>query len=141
MLGSLSMIASAMTFLLLGIGVGAAWICAIAAPNVFYDKLDASRANTQVRALIHAGSTPISGVLLAAAASAVLAGAYGAGVLSGLAALGFFLNRWTLSPHEKGDAPKGVRRRRTGQRLVAVGVSLGSLVLALIAAVLAVFGI
>ncbi len=141
MLGSLGDMAGALAFLLLGIGIGAGWICAMAAPNVFYDKLDASRANTQVRALIFSGSTPISGVFLAAAAAAALAGAYGAGALSALAALGFFLNRWTLAPHEKGDAPAGVNRRKTGQRAVAVGVSLGSLALAVMAAGLALFGI
>ncbi|MEL6323238.1 MAG: hypothetical protein AAGJ29_04950 [Pseudomonadota bacterium] len=141
MLTGLHVILTGISLLCLGVGIGAGWICTIVAPNVFYDKLDASRANTQVRSLIYTGATPVAGVLLAAGACAILAGAFGAGTLSLFAAIGFFLNRWTLAPHKRGEAPKGIRRRRTGQRMVAVGISLGSLALSLVAAGLVLFGV
>lgn len=141
MFDTLQAFAGALSVLLIGIAIGAAWICAIAAPNVFYDKLDASRANTQVRSLILEGSTPIAGLLLGGAATAILGGAYGAGILSLVAALGFFLNRWTLAPHKRGETPPGVRRRRKSQRLVAVGLSLMFLLVAVIAAILAILGV
>jgi len=130
-----------MAVLLMGIAIGGAWVCTMVGPNVFYDKLDASRANTQVRALLMSGSTPVAGLLLAASACAFLGGLIGAGVLSLIASLGFFMNRWTLAPHKRGEAPPGARRRRKSQRLVAVGFSLMFLLVAVVAAILAMIGI
>ena len=130
-----------MSVLLIGVAVGGAWVCTMVGPNVFYDKLDGSRANTQVKALLKSGSTPIAGLLLAAAAFAVLSGAIGAGVLSLLSAIGFFINRWTLAPHKRGSTPPGASRRRKSQRLVAVGFSLMFLLVAIVAGVLAILGI
>ena len=127
--------------LLIGVAVGGGWVCVILGPNVFYDKLDGGRANTQVKALLRAGSTPIAGLLLAAACCAILAGFLGAGIVSGLAALGFFLNRWTLSSFKKGDTPPGARRRTKTQQVVAVGFSLLFLLVATIAGLLAILGI
>lgn len=130
-----------MSVLLIGIAIGGAWICTMVGPNVFYDKLDGSRANTQVKALLLSGSTPIAGLMLAAAALAFLGGAIGAGVLSVMSAIGFFINRWTLAPHKRGKTPPGVSRRRKSQRLVAVGFSLMFLLVAIVAGVLAMLGI
>ncbi len=127
--------------MLIGIAIGGAWVCTMVGPNAFYDKLDGSRANTQVRALLMSGSTPIAGLLLAAAACALLGGAIGAAVLSLLSAIGFFINRWTLAPHKRGETPPGARRRRKSQRLVAVGFSLMFLLVAIVAGVLAMLGI
>ncbi|MEO9969747.1 MAG: hypothetical protein ABJG15_07970 [Hyphomonadaceae bacterium] len=130
-----------MSVFLIGIAVGGAWICTMVGPNVFYDKLDGSRAGTQVKALLLSGSTPIAGLLLAASAFAFLGGAIGAGVLSLLSAIGFFFNRWTLAPHKRGKTPPGASRRRKGQRLVAVGFSLMFLLVAIVAGVLAILGV
>ncbi len=134
-------VSGSISVLLIGIAIGGAWVCTMVGPNVFYDKLDASRANTQVRALLMSGSTPVAGLLLAAAACAVLSGAIGAGVLALLSAIGFFINRWTLAPHKRGEAPPGARRRRKSQRLVAVGFSLMFLLVAIVAGILAMLGI
>lgn len=141
MLETIRSFAGSMSVLLIGIAVGGAWICTILGPNVFYDKLDGSRANTQVQALLLSGSTPIAGLLLAASALAILGGAIGAGVLSLLSAVGFFFNRWTLAPHKRGKAPAGASRRRKSSRLVAVGFSLMFLLVASVAGVLAILGI
>lgn len=127
--------------LLIGIAVGAAWVCTMVGPNVFYDKLDGSRANTQVRALIMSGSTPIAGILLAAACCALLGGAIGAACTALFAAGGFFSNRWTLAAHARGSTPPGARRRKKSQQVVAVGFSLMFLLAAAIAGVLAIVGI
>lgn len=126
---------------LIGIGVGAGWICTMVGPNVFYDKLDGSRANTQVRAMLLAGSTPIAGLLLAGACCALLGGAIAAGIVAFLAAFGFFTNRWTLAGFKRGETPPGAKRRRKSQRVVAVGFSLMFLLTAAAAGVLAMIGI
>ncbi|MEL7130075.1 MAG: hypothetical protein AAGK23_11045 [Pseudomonadota bacterium] len=141
MFANLQAVLTSFAILSIGVAVGGAWICAIAAPNVFFDKLDAGRANTQVRALILSGSTPISGLLLAGGCCAILGGALGAGILSLLAAVGFFMNRWTLAPAKKGDRPPGARTSRKGQRVVAVSLSLLFMAVGLVAGVLAIFGI
>lgn len=137
-IGDLSGILAVM---LIGIAIGGAWICTVLGPNVFYDKLDGGRANTQVKALLKSGSTPISGLLLAAACLAVLSGALGAGVVSAISALGFFLNRWTLGSHKRGTKPPGVRRKRKSEQTIAVGFSLMFLLASIVAGVLAVLGI
>ncbi len=125
--------------LLMGLATGAAWIMTIIAPNVSYDRLDASRADGHVRQLLKSASDPIAVVLLVAGALAILGGALGAGVTSFIAALGFFTNRWTLSKLDK--APSGAKRRRKTQRVVAVSLTLMFTLVAAIAAVLAVFGV
>ena len=127
--------------LLAGAATGAAWITTVAAPNCSFDRLDYSRADGHVRELIVKTSPLMSAILLAAAAFAVLGQAFGSAVLSGLAAVGFFSNRWTLAPRKKSEAPPGVRQRKKTQRVVAVGFSLMFAAVAGIAAVLAVFGV
>lgn len=134
-------IAGGLTVLLASLATGAAWIVTMAAPNCSFDRLDYSRADGHVRQLMVDTSAPIAAVLLAAAAMGVLAGAYGSAVLSVLAAIGFFTNRWTLAPKKKGEAPPGVRQRKKSQRIVAVGFSLMFAAVALVAAVLAVFNV
>ncbi|MEO1475809.1 MAG: hypothetical protein AAFS13_05455 [Pseudomonadota bacterium] len=141
MFGALQELTNALALLLMGMAIGAGWICTMAAPNLFYDKLDGGRANTQVRSLLLAGSTPIAGMLLGGGAAAILGGAYGAGLVSILASLGFFSNRWTLAPHKRGETPPGARRKRKTERVVAVGLSLMFLLVAVVAAVLVVLGI
>ncbi len=126
---------------LFGVAVGAAWVAAIVAPNCSYDRLDASRADGHVRQLILAASTPISGLLAAAAAFAMLSASPGAAVLAAIAAFGFFSNRWTLAPKRKGEAPPGVRTRRKSQRIVAVSLSLIFSAVAGVGGLLAIFGV
>jgi hypothetical protein len=125
--------------LLLGLATGAAWMMAIVAPNVSYDRLDASRADGHIRHLMKSGSDPIAFILLAAGALAILGGAVAAGVTAFLAALGFFSNRWTLSRLKA--APSGAKRRRKTQRVVAVSLTLIFTLVTAIAGVLAFMGI
>lgn len=127
--------------LLLGLATGAGWVAGVIAPNSFYDGLDAGRADTQVRNLLKSVSVPVTFVLVAAGALAILGNAYAAGVTSLVAAFGFFSNNWTLAPQKKSSAPKGVKRRRKTERIVAVSLTLIFTFVTAIAAVLAVFGI
>lgn len=127
--------------LLLGLATGAAWIMAIVAPNVSYDRLDASRADGHIREMLKAGSDPIAVILLAAGALAILGGALVAGITSFLAAFGFFTNRWTLASFKPGETPPGARRRRKTQRVVAVSLTLMFSLVTALAAVLALLGL
>lgn len=126
---------------LLGLATGAGWVAAIIAPNSFYDELEDASADEQVRGLLKAVSAPVSVVLVAAGALAILGNAYAAGVTALVAAFGFFSNNWTLAaPKEKGSA-KGTKRRQKTERIVAVSLTLIFTLVTAIAAVLAVFGI
>lgn len=124
-----------------GLATGAAWVVTVVAPNCSFDRLDYSRADGHVRDLLVSASPQIAGVLLAAAALAMLGQAYGSAVLSVLAAIGFFTNTWTLARRKKSEAPPGVRQRKKTQRVVAVWLSLMFGVVAAIASALAVFGV
>ena len=126
---------------LLGLATGAGWVAAIVAPNCFYDGLDAGRADRQVRNLLKDVSTPTAFLLLAAGALGILGGAIGAGVCAILAALGFLTNAWTLKGFKRGEVPQGVKRRRSSQRIVAVGLTLLFTLVAAIGAVLAAVGV
>lgn len=141
MFDALQTVAGGLAVLLAGLATGAAWVVTIVSPNCSFDRLDYSRADGHVRELLKSASGPIAAVLLASAALAVLGGAYGSAVLSGLAALGFFSNRWTLSATRSGARPPGVRQRKKTQRVVAVGFSLMFAGVAGVAAALAVFGV
>ena len=141
MFATLQVYFSGAAVLLIGVGIGGGWICTMLGPNVFYDKLDGGRANTQVRALLLAGSAPISGLLLAGACCAFLGGMIATGIVALLSALGFFMNRWTLAGFKRGETPPGARRRRKSQRVVAVGFSLMFLLTATASGVLAIIGI
>jgi len=141
MFESIQNLAGGLTVLLTGIAAGAAWIATIVAPNCSFDRLDYSRADGHVRQLLLTASSQISGLLLAATATGILAGAYGSAILSLIACFGFFTNRWTLAPKKKTEAPPGVRQRKKSQRVVAVGFSLMFAAVAAISAVLAVFNI
>ena len=142
MFETIQTIAGGLAVFFAALATGAAWAVTMAAPNCSFDRLDYSRADGHVRQLLRDASTPISGMLLAATAFAALAGSWGAAILSGLAAIGFFFNRWTLGAQKKGDKPPpGVRQRKKSQRVVAVGFSLMFAAVAAVAAILAVFGV
>ncbi|MDJ0921750.1 MAG: hypothetical protein QNI84_11525 [Henriciella sp.] len=127
--------------LLLGLATGAGWVAAIIAPNSFYDELEDKSADEQVRGLLKAVSGPVTFVLLAAGALAILGNAYAAGVTALLAAFGFFSNSWTLAPHKKKEAAKVTQRRHKTKRVVAVSLTLIFTLVTAIGAVLAVFGL
>lgn len=133
--------AAGLAVLFAALATGAAWAVTMAAPNCSFDRLDYSRADGHVRQLLKDTSGPISALLLAATALGVLGGAYGAATLAGLAAIGFFTNRWTLAPRKKGEGAPGLRQRKKSQRIVAVSLSLMFGAVAGIAALLAVFGV
>ncbi len=133
--------ASAFAGVLAGAAAGLAWGVGVMAPNCSFDRLDYSRADGHVRQLLKDGSAMISALLLAAAALGVLGGAYGSAILSLLAAIGFFTNRWTLAPRKKTEGAPGLRQRKKSQRIVAVSLSLMFAAVAAIAAVLAVFNV
>ena len=131
--------AQALSITAFGFACGCAWIAAIVAPNTSFDRLDYSRADGHVRLLLINGSNHIAFVLLAASALAFLAGAVGAGIVGGLAAMGFFSNRWTLAARTKEErAPKGVRAREKTKRVVAVSLTLIFTLVAAIATGLAI---
>ena len=125
--------------LLAGLAVGAVWIAAVVAPNTSYDHLSAKQAETHVRELLKSGSDPIAVMMLVAGAVAILSGAMVSGILSLIAAIGFFSNRWTLasatSAKGKEEAPGKT------QRILAVSLTLLVALVAATAAVLAVLGI
>ena len=126
--------------LLLGLAVGAAWITTIVAPNTSYDELDNADADHHVRELLRASSDPIAVTLLVACALAILGGALAAGVSAGIAAFGFFTNRWTL-----GSGSPSTRKKQDGtagktQRVLAVSFTLVFSLVAAVSAVLAVLG-
>lgn len=125
--------------LLAGLAVGATWIVAIVAPNTSYDHLSAKQAETHVRELLKSASDPIAVMMLVAGALAILSGAMVAGILSLIAAGGFFSNRWTLASGKthtgKEEAPGKT------QRILAVSLTLLFALVAATAAILAVLGI
>lgn len=127
--------------LLIGLATGAAWIMAIVAPNVSYDRLDASRADGHVRELLKSASDQIAFVLIGGAAFSILGGAIGAGITALLAAFGFFSNRWTLASFKRGEAPPDPKHSRKTQRILAVSLTLIFTLVAAIAGILAVLGI
>ena len=113
--------------------VGASWVAAIASPNCSFDKLDGSRADRHVRALLLQTSTPIAGMMLASGAFFLLASSWAAAVTALLAAFGFFSNRWMLTPGKK---QKGERTSRKGQRAISVSLSLMFTLVAIVSVVL-----
>lgn len=141
MLESLRLFAQSGSLLLLGIALGGAWFIAIVTPNVAYDRQDGLRADSDVRAMLSAGSPQIGFVLLGACACGVLAGSYASAVTSLLAAFGFFTNRWTLASFKPGDGPKAGNQPPRTQRVLAVAFTLIFSLVTAIAAVLALLGI
>ena len=127
--------------LLIGLPTGAAWIMTIVAPNVSYDRLDASRADGHVRELLKSASDQIAFVLIGGAAFAILGGAIGAGIIASLAAFGFFSNRWTLASFKRGEAPPDAKRSKKTQRVLAVSLTLIFTFVAAIAGKMAVLGL
>lgn len=127
--------------LLCGFAAGGAWIGVVVVPNEAFDHMDHTRADRHVREVLKSGSTFIAGALLAAAALSILGGAFGAGAVAAVSAIGFFTNRWTLAKRKPRSAPPGAKQKKKTQRVVAVALSLMFGVSALIAGVMASFGV
>ena len=125
--------------LLIGLSVGAAWIAAIVSPNTSYDHLTAIQAEKHVRELLKSASDPIAVILLVAAGLAILGGATVSGILSLIAAAGFFSNRWTLASIKSGDGKEEAPGKT--QRILAVSLTLLFGLAAAAAAILAVLGV
>ena len=142
MFTSLSEFASDIAIALLGIAAGAGWIVVILSPNSSYDGNDSTaRADTQIKRLLKDSTIPIALLLLAAGALCILGRSWIAGATAFLAAFGFYSNRWTLAPKQRGSTPPGVRTKRKEQQKLAMGFSLVFLLIAAIALVLAILGI
>ena len=142
MFSALSEFAADIAIALLGLAVGAGWVVVILSPNSSYDGNDSTaRADTQIKRLLKDSCIPITLILLAAGAFAILGRSWIAGASAFLAAFGFYSNRWTLAPKKRGSTPTGVRTRRKDQQRLAMGFSLVFLMVAVIALVLAVFGL
>ena len=125
--------------LLIGLSVGAVWIAAIVSPNTSYDHLTAIQAEKHVRELLKSASDPIAVILLVAAGLAILGGATVSGILSLIAAAGFFSNRWTLASIKSGDGKEEAPGKT--QRILAVSLTLLFGLAAAAAAILAVLGV
>ena len=128
------------SILLLGLVIGAAWIVAIVAPNTSYDKLKEADADHHVRELLKAASDPIAVLLLVAAGLAILGGGLISGLAALIAALGFFSNRWTLAQAPKKSADASEKRVGKTRRILAVSLTFVFSLVALAAALIAVFG-
>ena len=128
------------SILLLGLSIGAAWIVTIAAPNASYDNLKEADADKHVRELLKATSDPIAVLLLVAAGLAILGGGLISGLAALIAAFGFFSNRWTRAQTPKRSADEGEKRVGKTRRILAVSLTLVFSLVALAAAVIAVFG-
>lgn len=118
-----------------GLGAGAAWIAAIAAPNTSYDKLDAARADSHIRALLRTASAHIAFALLVACLLAALSGLHLSALFGLIAAAGFIANRLILSRRSTAGR---VRERRQARRVIAVGLTLVFMLVILLAMIFAV---
>ncbi len=123
MFETLNALAANVSGLFAAAATGAVFTATVPAAATSFDRLDYARADAHVRQLLLRVSAPAAAAYLAAAALAVLAMAFGAAILAGLAALGLIANRWTLAPRRKGEGAPGVRQRKKTQRLVAVSLS------------------
>lgn len=141
MLENLQDILTSLAAMLCGFAVGGTWVGVVIVPNESFDHMDHTRADRNVRETLVAASTPISIMLIAAAALSVLGGALGAGVVAGVSAFGYMTNRWTLAPRKPRSAPPGARQRKKTQRVVAVALSLIFGVGSLAAGIMAAIGI
>ncbi|WP_291204972.1 hypothetical protein [Hyphomonas sp.] len=122
------------------LAIGASWVAAIVSPNCSFDKLTGARADGHVRELIHRTSPQLGFLTAVAGAFFVFGGSLIAGIVSLVAAFGFYATRMMLSPKEGKNAP-GVRTKRKEQRGTSVALILMFTAAALIAAVLGLFGV
>lgn len=123
---------NALALVLAGSAIG--WTASFSfliAPMAFRE-LDAGRADRFVRNAIQSGHTVPSLLCVIGAAAAWFGAAPGAAALLGIAALLFFVARFTVSP--------GARRRKA-TRIAASGLTAALLPLTAVAAALAVFGV
>lgn len=122
------------------LAIGASWVASIVSPNCSFDKLTGARADGHVRELIHRTSPQLGFLTAMAGGLFIFGGSLIAGIVSLVAAFGFYATRMMLSPKEGKNAP-GVRTKRKEQRGASVALILMFTATALIAAVLGLFGL
>lgn len=140
MLQTLQTLSSGVALIFCAMTIGASWVASVVSPNCSFDKLTGARADTHVRELLYRTATPLSGMMLVAAALFLLATSWVSAVVALISSFGFFATRMMLAPKE-GKNPKGVRTRRKEQRGSSVMLSLMFTAAAVIAAVLGLFGL
>ena len=122
------------------LAIGASWVASIVSPNCSFDKLTGARADGHVRELIHRTSPQLGFLMVVAGGLFLFASSLIAGIVSLVAAFGFYATRMMLAPKEGKNAP-GVRTKRKEQRGTSVALSLTFTGAALIAAILGLFGL
>lgn len=140
MLQTLQTLSGGVALIFCAMTIGASWVASVVSPNCSFDKLTGARADTHVRELLYRTATPLSGMMLVAAALFLLATSWVSAVVALISSFGFFATRMMLAPKE-GKNPKGVRTRRKEQRGSSVMLSLMFTAAAVIAAVLGLFGL
>lgn len=121
-----------------GLAIGASWVASVVSPNLSFDKLTGGRADGHVRELIHRTSPQLGFLMVVAGGLFLFASSLVAGIVSFVAAFGFYATRMMLAPKEGKNAP-GVRTKRKEQRGTSVGLVLMFTATAFIAAVLGLF--
>ncbi len=126
----------------MGAGAAAAsgWTAGVIVANTHFDGLDAGRADRMLRRVLSATAGFQAALLGVATGAALLGGARAAAIVAAICAVGFLSNVWTLAPRKEKTVP-GVRKRNSTQRVVAVALTLIMTLAALVAAVLAIFGV
>jgi hypothetical protein len=140
MLDSLQPLLNNLGLMTAALAIGASWVASIVSPNCSFDKLTGARADGHVRELIHRTSPQLGFLMAVSGALFLFAASWIAGIVSFVAAFGFYATRMMLAPKE-GKNPHGVRTRRKEQRGTSVALSLTFTATALTAAVLGLFGI
>jgi hypothetical protein len=130
----------AISAMLSGGAAASGWTASVIVANTAFDGLDHGRADRMLRKVLVATAGFQTILLVAAAVCALLGQAFAAGIIAGIAALGFFSNVWTLAPR-KDKAPEGLKKRNKTMRVVAVALTLMVTLVAVGAAVMAALGI
>lgn len=118
------------------LAIGASWVASIVSPNCSFDKLTGARADGHVRELIHRTSPQLGFLMALSGVLFLLGGSWIAGIISFIAAFGFYATRMMLAPKEGKNRP-GVRTRRKEQRGTSVSLSLIFTATAVIAVIVA----
>jgi hypothetical protein len=140
MLGNFQTLLNNLALMTCAVAIGASWVASIVSPNCSFDKLTGARADGHVRELIHRTSPQLGFLMAVSGGLFLFASSLIAGIVSIVAAFGFYATRMLLAPKEGKNAP-GVRTRRKEQRGTSVALSLTFTAASMIAAVLGLFGL
>ncbi|MBI1250427.1 MAG: hypothetical protein GC189_03030 [Alphaproteobacteria bacterium] len=111
----------------------------VVAPVSFKD-MDYGRADRHVRRVIKSGHGALALLCLVAGLGALIAGALGGAIVSGLTAAFYLMCQWTLAPRDD-PRPPGARRKLKSQRILASMLTAAGMPLLVIAAILTRMGI